>query len=52
MSEFDRIIGYSDVKQELARIADSLKNPEVYQALALPLPAGCCSTANPALGNP
>lgn len=31
MSEFDKIIGYEDVKKELKLICDTLKNPEKYK---------------------
>lgn len=50
MNEFDRIIGYSDVKRELARIADSLKNPEVYQALGAAPPRGLLLHGEPGVG--
>lgn len=31
MSEFDKIIGYENVKKELKLICDTLKNPEKYK---------------------
>ena len=40
MSAFDKIIGYKQVKHELAQIADTLKNGEVYKALGVSSPRG------------
>lgn len=49
MREFDKIIGYKDVKNELIRLCDVLKNKEKYNALGVTLAAVCLSTAIPAL---
>ncbi len=35
MSEFDKIIGYKDVKEELMRICDVVKNTQKYKDLGV-----------------
>ena len=35
MSEFDKIIGYKDIKAELIRLCDVVKNSEKYKALGV-----------------
>ena len=50
MSTFDKIIGYKDVKQELMRYADILKNPEKYQKLGVTVPTGIMLIGKPGLG--
>ena len=50
MSEFDRIIGYTDIKQELIQIADTLKNREIYQALGAASPRGLLLYGVPGVG--
>ena len=50
MNEFDRIIGYSAVKQELIQIADTLKNREIYQALGASSPRGLLLHGVPGVG--
>ena len=50
MNVFDRIIGYSDIKQELIQIADTMKNREVYRELGVSTPRGLLLYGNPGLG--
>ena len=35
MSEFDKIIGYKDIKTELIRLCDVIKNADKYKALGV-----------------
>lgn len=39
MSEFDKIIGYEDIKAELSRFADILKKPDKYSKLGVTIPS-------------
>ena len=50
MSAFDRIIGYEDIKMELTRYCDVLKNYEKYQKLGVALPRGILLNGNPGIG--
>ena len=50
MSAFDKIIGYEQVKHELAQIADTLKNGEVYKALGVSSPRGLLLHGVPGVG--
>lgn len=50
MKAFDKIIGYSGVKQELIRIADILKNREIYTALGVSAPRGLLLYGEPGVG--
>lgn len=50
MSEFDKVIGYKDIKAELIRYADVLKNPEKYSKLGVALPSGLMICGEPGLG--
>ncbi len=50
MNAFDRIIGYSAVKQELLQIADTLKNREIYSALGAASPRGLLLHGVPGVG--
>ena len=40
MKAFDKIIGYSSIKQELMQISDTLKNREFYDKLGVCAPRG------------
>ncbi|MCR4616783.1 MAG: AAA family ATPase [Lachnospiraceae bacterium] len=50
MSAFDKIIGYEDIKAELKRFADYLKNPEKYKKLGVSFPSGILLHGDPGLG--
>ncbi len=50
MNVFDRIIGYSEIKQELAQIADALKNKELYASLGAVSPRGLLLHGVPGVG--
>ena len=40
MNEFDKIIGYADIKAELIRFCDVIKNFEEYNLLGIEIPRG------------
>lgn len=50
MSEFDKIIGYESVKQEMVRYCDAIKNPEKYEALGVQIPHGILLHGEPGIG--
>ena len=50
MSEFDKIIGYKDVKTELIRLCDVLKNADKYKALGVAPIGGLLLDGNPGVG--
>ncbi|MBO5605924.1 MAG: ATP-binding protein, partial [Acidaminococcaceae bacterium] len=50
MSSFDKIIGYEDIKAELIRICDVVKNPEKYARLGVKMPRGIMLWGDPGLG--
>ncbi len=50
MKEFDKIIGYEDVKRELRRIIDMLTNRERYERLGVRFPAGVLLHGEPGVG--
>jgi len=50
MSAFDKIIGYKDIKAELERFCDVLKNPERYQKLGVTIPRGILLDGDPGIG--
>ena len=50
MSAFDKIIGYDDIKAELACFADVFKNREKYLKLGVTLPRGLLLYGDPGLG--
>lgn len=50
MKEFERIIGYEHVKQELYRICDIMRNPEKYRKLGVTTPKGLLLTGEPGVG--
>ena len=50
MSEFEKIIGYEDIKAELARFASVLKEPERYSKLGVTTPSGILLYGEPGLG--
>ncbi len=50
MSEFDRIIGYDDVKLELIRFCDVFRNPDKYRELGVAVPSGILLHGEPGVG--
>lgn len=50
MKEFDEVIGYQDVKNELVKICDILRNGDKYEALGVNLPAGLLLYGEPGVG--
>ena len=50
MREFEKIIGYDSVKQELSQVADVLKNREIYDGLGVKPPRGLFLFGKPGVG--
>ena len=50
MSEFDKIIGYKDVKAELFRLCDVIKNADKYKALGVAPIGGLLLDGEPGVG--
>lgn len=50
MSEFDKIIGYEDIKAELARFVNVLKEPDKYSKLGVTTPSGILLSGAPGVG--
>ena len=50
MSKFDKVIGYEDLKAELIRVCDVVKNPEKYARLGVCMPRGIMLWGEPGLG--
>lgn len=50
MKAFDKIIGYSSIKQELMQISDTLKNREFYDKLGVCAPRGLLLYGEPGVG--
>lgn len=50
MREFDKIIGYEDIKIELKRFCDVLKNPDKYEKVGVKPPVGVMLYGEPGLG--
>lgn len=50
MKEFDSIIGYTEIKEELCQIADMMKNAEEYEKLGVRLPYGLMLYGAPGVG--
>ncbi len=50
MSEFDKVIGYEDVKMEVRRFCDVLRNPEKYRKLGVAMPSGILLYGDPGVG--
>ena len=51
MSAFDKIIGYTSIKEELKQISDILKNREIYDKLGVSAREAFYFTENLALGS-
>ena len=50
VSEFDKIIGYKDVKSELIRLCDIIRNGEKYKPLGVTLAGGLLLDGAPGVG--
>lgn len=50
MSEFDKIIGYTNEKEEMMRLCDVLKNKEKYIAFGVKIPKAVLLYGEPGLG--
>ena len=50
MSEFDKIIGYESVKEELRQLCDMIHNADVYEKLGAKLPKGLLIYGVPGVG--
>lgn len=50
MSAFDKVIGYSTIKNELLQICDMIHNRNIYEALGAKLPRGLLLHGAPGLG--
>lgn len=50
MSEFDKIIGYADIKDELIRFCDVLKNFDKYKRLGVEITRGILLYGEPGIG--
>lgn len=50
MSEFDKIIGYGDIKKELFRLCDVIKNVDKYKALGVTPISGLLLDGEPGVG--
>lgn len=50
MSEFDKVIGYEDIKMELKRFCDVIRNPEKYKKMGVQSPRGILLHGDPGLG--
>lgn len=50
MKEFDKIIGYADIKKELNKLCDIMVNPEKYKKLGVTTPMGLLLSGDPGVG--
>ena len=50
LKEFSKVIGYEDVKIELERIVDQIRNKEKYEKLGVNLTRGLLLHGKPGLG--
>ena len=50
MKAFDKVIGYDDIKMELIRFADVIKNTKKYVKLGVNVPSGLLLYGEPGLG--
>ena len=50
MKEFNKVIGYEDVKIELERIVDMMINPDKYKALGVQTTRGLLLHGEPGVG--
>ena len=50
MKEFDRIIGYDEIKRELIKICDTMRNPDKYEKIGVRTPKGLLLHGEPGVG--
>ena len=50
MCGFENLIGYDEVKTELKRFCDVLRNSEKYEKLGVTLPSGILFSGEPGIG--
>ena len=50
MRELDKVIGYENIKNELYRIIDIIRNPEKYKVLGVKIPRGIMFEGKPGIG--
>lgn len=50
MSAYDKIIGYTSIKEELKQISDILKNRQIYDKLGVAAPKGLLLYGDPGVG--
>jgi cell division protease FtsH len=50
MSEFDKIIGYESIKEELRQLCDMIHNKDVYERLGAQMPKGLLIHGEPGVG--
>ena len=50
MSNFDKVIGYTTIKNELMQLCDMIKNKDIYEKLGAKLPSGVLLYGDPGLG--
>jgi cell division protease FtsH len=50
MSEFDKIIGYDSIKEELGQLCDMIQNMEIYEKIGAKMPKGLLIHGVPGVG--
>ena len=50
MDNFEKVVGYEDIKAELKRFADVIKNTNKYSSIGVTLPSGLLLSGHPGLG--
>lgn len=50
MNAFDKVIGYDNIKEQIFKIIDMVKNREIYNELGAKLPSGILLSGKPGLG--
>ncbi len=49
MDNFEKVVGYEDIKAELKRFADVIKNTNKYSSIGVTLPSGLLLSGHPGL---